>query len=65
MKKQGGPLQRVNVRMTKEDGEALKKSNDATGALLASIGSSTSSSSSSSSAKEMEMKYRPRMSEKV
>ncbi len=43
-KKQGGPLQRTGVHMTKDDGEALKKTNDSAKALLDSIGSSTSSS---------------------
>lgn len=42
--KKGGPLQRTGVHMTKEAGEALKKSNDSTKALLDSIRASTAPS---------------------
>lgn len=40
---QGGPLERLGIRMKKEEGQALAKSNEATKAILDSIGSSTAS----------------------
>jgi uncharacterized hydantoinase/oxoprolinase family protein len=49
-----GPLQKVGIHMTQEEGDAFKKSNDAAKAILDAIGSNTSSSSEASAVPEFD-----------
>lgn len=59
-KPDAGLLERTGVRMTEEDGESLKKANEQTSTILASIGSTTASSSSESAA-DIASQYSPRL----